>query len=45
MCAFEVIMGKAPPTQERDATIRACASLRQCIAVMRSGAPARRYLN
>ena len=46
MLAFEVIMSQmAPPTRERDASIAACASLRQRIAVMRSGSPARRGLN
>ncbi len=45
MRAFEVIMSKVAPTKERDATIHACMCLRQRIAVMRSGSPARRSLN
>ncbi len=46
MLAFEAIMSQmAPPTRERDATVAACTSLRQRIAPMRSGSPARRGLN
>jgi hypothetical protein len=46
MSTFEVMATHmAPPTKARDATIAACACLRQRIARMRSGPPSRRYLN
>ncbi len=46
MSTFEVITAQmAPPTRERDATIHACACLRQCIALMRSDSPSCRPLN
>jgi hypothetical protein len=46
MGTFEVITAQmAPPTGERDATIHACACLRQRIALMRSGTASRRSLN
>jgi hypothetical protein len=46
MSTFEVItMQMAPPTRERDATIAACACLRQRIACMRTGSSSHRSLN
>ncbi len=46
MSTFEVIATHiAPHTNERDATIAACARLRQRIALMRAGSPSRCYLN
>jgi hypothetical protein len=46
MSIFEVITTHmALPTKERDATVAACACLRQRIARMRSDSPSRRYLN
>lgn len=46
MSTFEVITTHiAPPTKERDATVAACACLRQRIARMRSSSPSRRDLN